>query len=760
MRQVLFACFFLSPKSSVRMVPADLSKYKVTSSRVDVNAKNWAFEFSAIILLLACVVFTQSASSQELLAPTAFTECPAKAFLTQGKQPSTYAVNLVTGDYNVVALSHGTSSPLNAVGFNTHDNFFYGWSREHNQPARIHNDWQIEPLSDVNITTATFYVGDVSLAQNKYYVYRRGSAYGLYSVGLDPAAADFLKMIKIIDGSQLFLRIYDMAFHPSDGYAYAVDSVGVLYQIDVSDGSFKNLGSVGEKGVFGATYFDLNGNLYLGRNNDGAIYRIAVNSGDYQAELFTMGPAAGTNDGSRCALAPLSDGTDLLVDFGDAPDSYGTSLNNNGARHGLSDNPTLFLGATVDGESDSAFYPLSDDNNNNNNKNNKSKKIDDEDGIYFVTNIVEGETAVALITASAPGFLSAWIDFNRNGVFDDFEQIITNHVTSAGETPFYINVPTGVSAGKSWARFRISSSSGLPATGGTPDGEVEDLEVKIEQSKVIATSYPSPKEWTTIAFEDNWPFFGDYDMNDLVFYLRNTVYSSDLGISRVVIEGELAAAGASYHNGFAIRLPGVLRSEVDIDNLEFSINGFPVTVTSPLEEDREEAILIVANDIYDFISPGEECTYYRTEPGCGSAIEMSFLIDIPMKSHTQATLKGIFDPFLFATPGLWHGPQFCAPPGRGYEIHLKNQAPTEAFNENLFSGIGQDASSASNGFYFQSSGGLPWAIEVGQRWNYPLEFSEITNAYPLFKNFVDTNGEEDTYWYDIEAADTTHVFTD
>ena len=73
-------------------------------------------------LTFICFTFSQAAFSQQEFARTAFTECPAKAFLTQGKQPSTYAVNLVTGDYNVVALSHGTLSPLNALGFNTHDN--------------------------------------------------------------------------------------------------------------------------------------------------------------------------------------------------------------------------------------------------------------------------------------------------------------------------------------------------------------------------------------------------------------------------------------------------------------------------------------------------------------------------------------------------------------------------------------------------------------------------------------------------------------
>lgn len=689
--------------------------------------------------------------AQAALAPTAFSECPSKAFLTQGRQPSTYSLNLVTGDYNVIALGHGTSSPLNAVGFNTHDQFFYGWSYEHKQPARIHNDWTIEPLDGVNTTSSNFYVGDVSILENKYYVYRRGAQNGLYSIGLDPQAGDYLQMNRVIKGSKLSLRIYDLAFHPTDGYVYSVDSVGVLYKIDVTNGAAQNLGSVGQTGIFGATYFDANGNLYIGRNNDGSVFRIAIDTGDYSAVLFTKGPAAGTNDGSRCALAPLSDGQDTLVDYGDAPDSYGTSLASNGARHGLSESPTLYLGTGVDGESDSSFFPLSDD---------EDSTINDEDGIQFVTNIIKQETAVALVTASAVGYLSAWIDYDRNGRFDSNEQVITDEITTAGETPYYIDVPDGVTAGESWARFRLASTAGLLATGGTVDGEVEDFLVNLQEEDLVITSYPSPTDWTTVAFEDNWPFYGDYDMNDLVFYLRNSIHSSSEGILRVIIEGELAAAGAAYHNGFGIRLPGILRSDVDAENIEFMVNGLPVTATSPLEAGRTEAIFIIAEDIFNNVNPIEECIYYRTESGCGSAIELSFTLSIPLKNPVATTLTGVFDPFMFATPGQWHGPQFASPPGRSYEIHLKNQAPTEAFNPQLFNGVGQDASAPSNGIYFQSAGGMPWAIEVGTRWDYPLEFNEITDAYPPFLNFALTNGVEDVYWYEAERSDPSHIFID
>lgn len=138
--------------------------------------------------------------------------------------------------------------------------------------------------------------------------------------------------------------------------------------------------------------------MYISRSNDGAIFRIAVTSGIFDAELFAQGPSSNSNECSRCASAPVTTVVNTDIDFGDAPDSYGTSLANNGARHGLLSNPNLYFGSSVDGESDAYIYPLSDDEIGNG---------DDEDGIQMVSDVVERENAIAVITASAPGYLNA-----------------------------------------------------------------------------------------------------------------------------------------------------------------------------------------------------------------------------------------------------------------------------------------------------------------------------------------------------------------
>ncbi len=677
-----------------------------------------------------------------------FEECPTKAFLTQGAIASTYAVNLVTGDYQVVASNMGVNKAVNGLGFNSNDNFMYGWSYAHGKPARIHGDFVVEALPVENIDPGNFYVGDVSIVDNTYYVYRRGSTTGLYGISLDPSHNDYHKMIKIIDGSQLNLKIADMAIHPFSNMAYAVDSGGNLFEIDLSTGNASNLANVNQKGTFGAAYFDPDGNLYIGRNSDGSVFRIKIDEGQYEAEFFAKGPSSSINDGSRCALAPVLDLSNTNLDFGDAPDSYSTSLANNGARHGLSEQNDYYLGNYVDGESDASLHPLSDDTNGIN---------EDDDGVQFATNIVESSKAIAKVTAQGDGYLSAWIDLNQDGVFDSNEQVGQDIPLTTGNQFVYLDIPAGVKDGETWARFRYSSTTGLQAIGGAPDGEVEDYRVNVQEADAVVSTYPSTNGWTSVAFEDNWPHEGDYDMNDLVVHMRTEVWRKTSGITNVAMKGEISAVGAAYHNGFAVRLPGVKRDQVDAENIQFSINGSEASF-QPLETGRDEAIFILAYNLWDYVASGNFCKYYRTEPGCGSDIQMNFSVQIPMKQPVDVDLKGVFDPFLFATPGAWHGGHFVTAPGRGYEIHLKNYAPTEAFDIALFDQAGDDTTNPANNHYFQTDQGLPWALEIGTKWTHPQEYNDISHAYPLFAQWTQSNGAINGDWYLPSNANNPLLF--
>jgi len=173
---------------------------------------------------------------------------------------------------------------------------------------------------------------------------------------------------------------------------------------------------------------------------------------------------------------PVGDDT---LDFGDAQDpTFPTLSANNGAAHVIV--PGILLGASIDGEPDGQPDPaaLGDDNDTV-----YPPANDDEDGVVFpMPSLAQGTSAPVQITASVNGYLSAWIDFNGDGDWNDSgEQIFFDRWLFAGANNINFNVPVGLPAGASvFARFRFSTQRiGASYTGLWVDGEVEDYVVTI-----------------------------------------------------------------------------------------------------------------------------------------------------------------------------------------------------------------------------------------------------------------------------------------
>lgn len=661
-------------------------------------------------------------SAGAIAAP--FDTCPSKAFLVQGETATIFGVNLVSGAYTKFANDVGTLDKVNGFGFSVHDRYLYGWDYNSGGLGRIGKDYVLEPLETSGFPSTNFYVGDVSVQDNAYYSYRKGSSYGLYRVSLDPASADYLAASRIINGASLSLNIYDLAFHPDQNLAYSVDSAGNLHSINVSNGSSSNLGNTGVTGTFGAVYFDVEGNLYISRNNDGYIFLVNINN-PTDTELFAYGPSSGNNDGARCATAPIVDESeDPTLDYGDAPDSYGTSLNDNGARHGITG---LYFGASVSAE----HFP---------------KGVDDDNGVSFVTGLETGLDSLVSFNVSVPGYVNAWVDWDQNGQFDNDEQVISQYLAQAGENRLIVEVPIDAQTGSTWARFRVSNNSEIAPSGGVDSGEVEDLSVNIVDSGVAQTS----TAWQTAAFEDLWPQQGDYDFNDVVVRYRITKSQVGEQVVRFKVDGELLAVGASYHNGFAFRFRDIARTDVNEQLVRLEVNGEQLS-TNALESGRSEAILIALSDTKTVTPTQSGCKYFRTESGCFDQDPVPFTVTLPLansQSASSATFSKI-DPFIFAVNGFDHGPYVDMNNARAWEVHLKNHSPTEAFDTNYFD-QGDDMSSSQGNY--QTLNGLPWALIIGTNWHHPRENVEILEAYPQFQSFAESAGTQNTTWFNSPVS--------
>lgn len=704
-----------------------------------------------------------------------FENCPSKAFLIQGTPAQMYGVDLVSAKTKVLAanldfINEVNNESVNAVGFNYQDQYMYGFSKQAPKSVvRIGDDYSLERLDVNGLPDANFYVGDVHVNkgtnQAVYYLYN--SRFGLYAIDLSQQGLEYQAVL--VEGSANWgLAIYDFAFHPHSNLLYAVESDGDLYEIDLVTKVPKflvNLDLAGDTGANGAGYFDVQGQFYFSNNRSGKIHKVDLNISPVSgytpsAAVFTLGPTSNQNDGARCAVAEVKV-TDNSIDFGDAPMPYKTALSSSGARHLFDPNEDqsnlVYLGTSVDGENINTTADL------------LASPVDSsDDGVKFVTDFVLGATSKIIVSSpNDKGYLYVWFDWDQNFQFDSDEMSLNKYKLNQGDNSILVDVPSDAVRGSTWARFRVTDGSEInpiTATGGVSGGEVEDYLITTYGSLV----YPSENSWVTLAYEDQWPFSGDYDFNDLVVNYRTTLMDKDGQATGYKIEGELVGIGADFHNGFAVRLyqtivgdvdKRILRSQIDTSSIRLTVDG--VTQShSILEEDVEDAIFIIMPDTWDVADKQSSCSYFRTETGCDTNSKVSFTLSVALKSGvtTAAAPKYTLDPFIFAAQGYYHGEFLAGQNPRGWEVHLKNQKPTEKFNTALFSLVGSDdASNSLQKYYFQTDSGLPWAMEIGTAWAHPKEGIDITRAYSGFRSFAESSGRENPFWFN--NAQLTNVIS-
>ncbi|MBO6792303.1 MAG: DUF2341 domain-containing protein [Balneolaceae bacterium] len=194
-------------------------------------------------------------------------------------------------------------------------------------------------------------------------------------------------------------------------------------------------------------------------------------------------------------------GLGVVADFGDADVTYGTSYDGSGTPpafhllNNLAPN-TVYLGAVVDGDGNG--IPTA----NNTGDDTESSSIgggDDEDAISQLIDINTAQTSYqTTLVCTDGGFVSGWIDFNQNGVFDANE--FANTVCSSGSATLKWTGISGLVTGSTAARFRIASDKSQVSTpiGAAYDGEVEDYTLEIieppmpdlEITKAVSNSNP------------------------------------------------------------------------------------------------------------------------------------------------------------------------------------------------------------------------------------------------------------------------------
>jgi len=304
-------------------------------------------------------------------------------------------------------------------------------------------------------------------------------------------------------------------------------------------------------------------------------------------------------------------------------------------------------------------------------------------------------------------------------------------------------------------------------------GETEVNDIRAYQAKativVLNTSlksvaaeiyeyYPAEGKYGSLCFEDNWPAEADYDFNDVVIdYNVVATLNDDLLVTKINMQLFLRASGANNHNGFGICFKHSWSFDGPyVDIASVTVNG---NVVSAEATDYPSFVLIPDIETYQptynsfmnqaFVAPTE--------------FDVEIIFNTPAENWWELNLP-LQNPFIIVNQE------------RAREIHLPWYLPTSLADAS-YVGTGVDASDpyafdpgnfkSGNmviGYYtYMTEDGYPWGLDVymddddEDLFLYPIEFTDIANAYSSFEGWVEEGNPYEWYLPEYRVPDSVYT---
>ncbi len=238
----------------------------------------------------------------------------------------------------------------------------------------------------------------------------------------------------------------------------------------------------------------------------------------------------------------------------------------------------------------------------------------------------------------------------------------------------------------------------------------------------------------TLAFEDLWPFKGDFDMNDLVInYKFNRVTNAQNKVIEIKSDFAIDAVGGAQLNGFAFQLPVASGAVKSVTGIQVKHNYITLN-TNNVESGQDNATIIVFDDVYDHIP--NVSGFFNTQLNLPRSYTDTMHVTVSFTNPVDINLLGDapFNPFMI----VQHN--------RGKEIHLPGMLPTIKANKALF-GTGDDNTKPEINNYYKSKDNLPFALNIPERFDYPIERASIADAYLKYTKWAQSAGKTLTNWY-------------
>ncbi|MFZ4057096.1 MAG: LruC domain-containing protein [Ferruginibacter sp.] len=256
-----------------------------------------------------------------------------------------------------------------------------------------------------------------------------------------------------------------------------------------------------------------------------------------------------------------------------------------------------------------------------------------------------------------------------------------------------------------------------------------------DATKAYINYFPGQKEYGTLAFEDNWPFLGDYDVNDLVVDYRYTTINDNLNRTiEINAEYILRASGATFRNGFGVEFPFAASAVQSVTGGRVTNNQVVTLGANGCETGHTKAVIIPFDDAFNVMNAqsGYINTYMANPLITPDTIRMTIKLNSPI---TQANLgTAPFNPFIIINRT------------RGREAHLSGYTPTLKADVSFFK-TGQDNTIPAQNKYYKTVSNLPYGIAFSQKFLYPVEGKAINAVYSKFVAWAQSGGTSFPDWY-------------
>lgn len=283
----------------------------------------------------------------------------------------------------------------------------------------------------------------------------------------------------------------------------------------------------------------------------------------------------------------------------------------------------------------------------------------------------------------------------------------------------------------SWGNdIQITKSECNPGYGNEPETPTNP-----ELPSEVLTS-----ETCIYAMEDQWPSYGDYDMNDVVVRVQKNIVSVDTYVKSVEFEVWIEAVGANNTIGAALQLDAITANmlgtnsmgEMVIHSDLDAISGFSFINSANCSESGQIKVVLPlfasANKLMggNFVNVGEGKN--------GAPKKVQVVVNFQQGAVKREDLSYGKINFFITTDGVGSGRT---------EIHLPGYKPTDLANSSLF-GTGED----NPALPYYSLVGMSWGIMIPtSTWECPNERINIMDKYLGFKNWVTSGGSSNEDWY-------------